>query len=241
MGMALFMGILIFMAIFHPKKLSVGVEVLGPNDIDAYGWMSVLGVFLQVFIHEAGTLVTAWKLGLPLRFRIFGFGSNAAAILEARPRNVWTDAAVGFAGPLTGSVVSIILALVYHFTDNPLYLGMACVGYFYNLFTLIPILELEGGWIAPAIVPPAWLLGLVGCLIELAHGFNLVLLGVVSFAVPRFILLIRARMPRTDLACTPKQRLVISVGYFVLVIALAWLGSKTFEILPSLVREAMGD
>ncbi len=43
MGMSLFMGILIFMAIFHPKKLSVGVEVLGPNDIAAYGWMSVLG------------------------------------------------------------------------------------------------------------------------------------------------------------------------------------------------------
>ena len=241
MGMALFMGILIFMAIFHPRKLSAGAEVLGPNDIAAYGWSSVLGVILQVVIHEAGTLAVAWRMGLSLRFRIFGFGSNATAILEARARHVWIDAAVGFAGPLTGSLASIILALVYHFTDNPLYLGMACVGYFYNLFTLIPILDLEGGWIAPAIVPPAWLLGLVGCLVALANGFNLVLLGVVSFAIPRFILLIRARMPRTDLACTVKQRLLISVGYFVLVISLAWLGSKTFEILPSLVREAMGD
>lgn len=241
MGMALLMGILIFMAIFHPKKLSVGVEVLGPNDISAYGWMSALGVFLQVFIHEAGSLVTAWRLGLPLRFRFFGFGSNAAAILDALPRSVWRDAVVGFAGPLTGSIVSIALALVYHFTDNPLFLGMACVGYFYNLVTLVPILDFEGGWIAPAIAPPAWLLGLVGCLIELANNFNLVLLCVVSFAVPRFVLILRARMPRTDTACTPKQRLLVSIGYFVFVIALAWLGSKTFEVLPGLVREAMGD
>ena len=44
---------------------------------------------------------------------------------------------------------------------HPLFLGMACVGYFYNLFTLIPILDLEGGWIAPAIAPQAWLFGLV--------------------------------------------------------------------------------
>ena len=30
---------------------------------------------------------------------------------------------------------------------------LPAVGYFYNLFTLIPILDLEGGWIAPAIAP----------------------------------------------------------------------------------------
>lgn len=240
-GMALFIGLLIFMALFHPGSLSVGAEVLGPNDISAYGWMSVLGVFLQIVIHEAGTLVVAWRMGLPLRFRFFGLGANAAAILGDLPRRANVDAAVGMAGPLTGSAVSVALALVYHFTNNPLFLGMACVGYFYNLFTLIPILELEGGWIAGAIAPQWWLFGLVACSLELRNNFNLVLLGVVSFAVPRFILLLRARMPRTDLECSRKQWLLTNLGYFVLVVALAWLSSKTFEVLPGLVREAMGD
>src|SRR5471032_2510615 len=92
MGMALLIGILIFMALFHAKMLSAGVEVLGPNDLDAYGWVSVAGIFLQVVIHELGTIVVAWRLKLPLHLRFFGFGANATAILENLPRRVWTDA-----------------------------------------------------------------------------------------------------------------------------------------------------
>jgi Zn-dependent protease len=240
-GLALLLGILIFMAIFHAPMLSAGAAVLGPNDMEAYGGWSVLGVVLQVVIHELGTIVVAWRLKLPIHFRFFGFGANATAILEHLPRRVWTDAVVGLAGPLTGTAFSVALALTYNFTDNPLFLGMACVGYFYNLFTLIPILDLEGGWIAPAIAPQAWLLTMISTLFELASQFNLVLLCVFSFALPRFVLLIRARAPRTDTACTPPQRVIIGVGYVVLVIGLAYFGSTTFEKLPSLVREAMGD
>ena len=241
MGLALLMGILIFMAIFHAKMLSAGAVVLGPNDLDAYGGWSLLGIFLQVVIHELGTIVAAWWLRLPIRLRFFGFGANATAILENRPRRVLVDAVVGFAGPLTGTAFSAALALTYNFTDYPLFLGMACVGYFYNLFTLIPILDLEGGWIAPAIAPQAWLLALISTLFGLANQFNLVLLCVFSFALPRFILLVRARAPRTDTACTTPQRVVIGVGYIVLVIGLAYFGSTTFEDLPKLVRASMGD
>jgi Zn-dependent protease len=241
MGMALLVGILIFMAIFHAPMLSAGAKVLGPNDLDAYGWVSVVGIVLQVVIHELGTIVVASRLKLPVRFRFFGFGANATAILENQPRRVWTDAVVGFAGPLTGTALSVGLALIYDYTENPLYLGLACVGYFYNLFTLIPILDLEGGWIAPAIAPQAWLFGLMATALELTNVFNLVLLCVVSFAVPRFFLLIRARAPRTDLPCTTPQRVMVAVGYFVLVIGLAWFGSTTFDELPRLVRESMGD
>jgi len=249
-GMALLFVILVFMALFHPRLLSSGAEVFGPNDLDAYGWVSLVGIFLQVVVHELGTIVVAWRMKVPLSFRFFGFGANATAILEYRPRNVWIDAVIGIAGPLTGTLASLGLHGIYEITKyqdasmhvgNPLFLGMACVGYFYNLVTLIPILDLEGGWIAPALAPQAWLLGLIGCTLRLANGFNLVLLCVVAFAVPRFVLLLRARAPRTDTACTTPQRVIIAVVYFVLVIGLAWVGSKTFDVLPTLVRSSMGD
>jgi Zn-dependent protease len=229
------------MALFHTPMLSAGAKILGPNDLDAYGWVSLVGIFLQVVIHELVTIVTAWCLKLPGRLCFFGFGANATAILAQQPRRVWTDAVIGLAGPLTGTAVSVALALTYNLTDNPLFLGMACVGYFYNLITLIPILDLEGGWIAPALAPQAWLFGLIAVTLELTNVFNLVLLGVLSFAVPRFILLIRARAPRTDVACTTRQRVTVAIVYFVLVIGLAWFGSTTFDELPRLVRESMGD
>jgi Zn-dependent protease len=159
----------------------------------------------------------------------------------AAPRRVWIDAMVGLAGPLTGTALSLLSALIYFFTDNPFFLGMACVGSFYNLFTLIPILDLEGGWIAPAIAPQAWFAGLVLAVLELTQGFNLALLGVVAFGFPRLLLLIRTRAPREDLALTGRQRLMVNLIYFVLVLALAWFGTSTFESLARLVPEAMGD
>jgi Zn-dependent protease len=241
MGMGLLISLLVFMACFHPALLSKGADVLTTGYLPAYGWAAAVGVFLHLVIHEAGTLLVARGLKLPLRFRLFVFGANATAILENLPRQAWRDALVGIAGPLTGSTVSVLCAMASNLTGNPFFLGMACVGYFYNLFTLIPILDLEGGWIAPAVVPQAWLIGLIASVLELTNGFNLVLLCIVSFAIPRFILILRARAPRTDLDCTNRQRVIMSLGYFLLVLALAWLGSAAFESLRVLVPEAMGD
>ena len=182
--MALFLAVLIFMAIAHPARLREGTEVITGGDMVAYGWLAAVGIVGQMILHEIFSLLAAKVRGVPLRIRWFPFGVNAAASLTAAPRNIWTDAVVGMAGPLGGAVVCAILALVYKFTEDPYFLGMACVGCFYNLFTLIPILELEGGWIAPAVAPQAWLIGLALSLCVLAKCFNLVLLGVVAFGFP---------------------------------------------------------
>ena len=130
MGMGLFIAVLVFMAIYHPKMLSAGGEVLTTGDLSAYGWQSVLGVFLLFVLHEAGTLTVARFFGLPLRFRFFPFGVNAAATLSALPRRIGIDAMVGLAGPVTGAIVSLVLALIYEVTGNPFFLGMACVRLF---------------------------------------------------------------------------------------------------------------
>jgi hypothetical protein len=240
-GMAIFVGLLVFMAFCHPRLLSVGAQVLTTNHLAAYGWYAVLGVVLQLVIHEGGTLAAAWWLKIPPRFRFFPFGANATATLQDRPREVGTDAIVGFAGPVTGVVLSLLSALVYDLTDNPLFLCIACVGYFYHLFTLVPILDLEGGWIAPALGPQSWLFGLVLMALELTRGFNLVLLCVISFGLPRFLQIILARAPRVDLACGKRQWLCLNLGYFGLVLLLAWLGSTTFQALTVLIPESMGD
>ncbi len=102
MGLALLVAILSFMAFYHPQLLSRGGQVLTTGDLAAYGWASGLGRLPPLRLHEAGTLAAARRLRLPLRFRFFPFGVNAAAILNALPRRVWIDALVGLAGPVTG-------------------------------------------------------------------------------------------------------------------------------------------
>jgi hypothetical protein len=249
-GIAILVAVLVFMAIFHRTMLSSGMSVLTTGYMPAYGWASALGVLFHLVVHEAATLLAAWRLKLPIRFRPFPLGANATGILKALPRQVWRDAAVGFAGPVAGTLASAVLAGIYLYTKEqdtvmgtgePFFLGMACFGYFYNLLTLIPILDLEGGWIAPAIAPQAWLIGLVACAFELTHEFNLIQLAMLSFGLPRFILLIRARAPRTDQGCATWQRVVLNLGYFILVLVLSWLSATEFQHLASLVPAAMGD
>jgi Zn-dependent protease len=250
LGLILTLGLLGFMAVFHTELLSAGMKVLGPNYLNAYGWASLAGIIVQVVVHELGSIAMIKHLKLPLKFRFFGFGANAGATLEALPREPWRDAQVGVAGPLAGTVVSLIFAGIYEYTKAhdesmqvgmPLFLGMACVGYFYNLFTLIPILDLEGGWIAPVIAPQWWLFGLVAVVLELTNHFNLVLVGVLTFGLPRFVHILRARAPRADLQTHVAQRTLLSIAFFVVVLGLAYFGSTTFESLPSLVLEEKGD
>jgi Zn-dependent protease len=248
-GGALLVGILVFMAVAHPQMLASGFEVLGPNELEVYGIASVVGILAQIIVHELGTLVSLWWHRIPIRFRIFGFGANCSAALEASPRDPWTDALVAMAGPLTGTTLAIAFSAIYDYTkaeppmemEPAFFLGMACVGYFYNLFTLIPILDLEGGWIAAVIPPQAWLLGLFATVLELTNIFNLVLLCVVAFGVPRLVQILRARAPRTDLGATNSQRLIMSLGYFILVIGLAWFGSTIFSAMPQVVLDSKGD
>jgi len=242
MGLGLIVILLSFLAFAHPALLSSGARVLAPDDLPAYGWAAAIGIVVTLICHELGTLLAAWWLGLPLRFRFFPFGAHATAILRNQPRRVGIDATIGFAGPITGALVSAVCALVYWFSDNPFFLGMSCVGCFYNLLTLIPLLDLEGGWIAPAITPGAWLIGLIlSVYVLVTGGFNLVLFFVLCFGLPRFILLLRSRAPRTDHLIGPKSRWVASILYFVLVIGLACAASAMFDDLPRLVRENMGD
>src|ERR1700679_2025629 len=94
-GSGLLFLLLAFMAFKHPKMLASGVQVLTTGDLAAYGWYSVGGIIFLLVVHELGTWLVAKHYKLPLKFRLFPFGVNAAAILTPLPRRVWIDASVG--------------------------------------------------------------------------------------------------------------------------------------------------
>ena len=77
-----------------------------------------IGIFLQVVVHELGTIVVAWRLKLPLRFRFFGFGANATAILETCRATSGPMPWSAFAGPVTGTLVSLALHGIYEITKS---------------------------------------------------------------------------------------------------------------------------
>lgn len=75
------------------------------------------------------------------------------------PHDVETEAYVGMAGPLAGTVGALACYYLARHYDSNLLLALAYAGFFINLFNLIPLSPFDGGRITAIVSPRVWLLG----------------------------------------------------------------------------------
>jgi Zn-dependent protease len=81
--------------------------------------------------------------------------------MKQLPDDAWKEARVALAGPILGSVGAAVCWGLGVALDSDLLVGLAFVGFFLNLFNLIPITPLDGGRAAAALHPAIWFLGLL--------------------------------------------------------------------------------
>jgi Zn-dependent protease len=75
------------------------------------------------------------------------------------PHNVETEAYVGLAGPLVGTLGALACYFLARQFDSDLLLALAYAGMFLNLFNLIPLSPFDGGRVTAVLSPRIWLLG----------------------------------------------------------------------------------
>ncbi len=63
------------------------------------------------------------------------------------------EARVGLAGPIPGSLASLVPFGIWLVTGEDFWQALAYVGFFLNLFNLMPVLPLDGGRAMAAISP----------------------------------------------------------------------------------------
>lgn len=128
-----------------------------------FGWPYAVGFVLLIFVHEMGHYVAARQRGLPVGAPTFIPFVGAWIAMKEMPRDVETEAYVGFAGPLAGSAAAMACYFLARQTDDhngsQLLLALAYAGCMLNLFNLIPVSPLDGGRITAIISPKVWLLG----------------------------------------------------------------------------------
>jgi len=185
----------------------------------AYGWKFAVGFVLLIFVHEMGHLIAARMMGLKVGLPVFIPFMGAVIALKEAPRNAWIESVVGIGGPLLGTLGAIGAASLYFVTGNHLFLALGYVGFFLNLFNLIPIIPLDGGRIVSAISPWLWVLGLVIIVPYMflhLSGFSFIILFIVLTSIRRVIALFRPRSPAQMryFECTPDQRICMAVLYF---------------------------
>jgi Zn-dependent protease len=212
--------------------LSIGVYAL------LWGVWFAVGFVLLLFVHECGHLLAAKRFGLKVSAPMFIPFVGALILLKEAPRNAWVESVVGIGGPLLGSLGAVICEGLYLTTGNLLFRGLAYSGFILNLFNLMPVGFLDGGRIVTAISPWLWLVGVPILVYLLITQFNFILLMVLIMCVPRVFSLFR---PQTDeerryYEVTPQQRVIMSVLYFGLIVALV-LGMRWTFLTPDLVRQ----
>jgi Zn-dependent protease len=145
------------------KVVTTGASMI--VSIAAYAWLwglpFAIGFVVLIFVHELGHVIELRRQGVPASAPLFIPFLGAVIGMKELPDDAWKEARVALAGPILGSVGAAVCWAAGEALDSDLLIALAFVGFFLNLFNLIPIVPLDGGRAAAALHPAFWFLGLL--------------------------------------------------------------------------------
>ena len=124
-----------------------------------WGWQFGVGFVLLLLIHEMGHVMQLRREGIPASAPMFIPFLGAMVAMKEMPKDAAAEARVGLAGPVLGSLGALIPLALYGLTGDELFKALAFVGFFLNLFNLLPVLPLDGGRAMAALSPAMWIVG----------------------------------------------------------------------------------
>ncbi len=126
-----------------------------------YPWSFAIGFVALIFVHEMGHVWVAKRKGLPVTAPLFIPFLGAAIMMKRNPKDAATEADIALGGPYLGTAAAFVCYGIGVYTDSAVWHMLAYVGFFLNLFNLVPIRPLDGGRIASAVNRWIWLAGVV--------------------------------------------------------------------------------
>ncbi len=146
-----------------------------------FGWAFAVGFVLLLLLHELGHVFQLRREGIEASAPMFIPFLGAVISAKSLGNDAAAEARVGLAGPILGSIATLIPLGVWLLTGEEFWRALAYVGFLINLFNLLPVLPLDGGRAMAAISPWVWLAGFAGLVALLFFFPNPILLLVVIF------------------------------------------------------------
>ncbi len=200
-----------------------------------FGWRYAVGLVILIFIHEMGHFMAARQCGLKVGAPTFIPFLGAWIDLKEQPMNAETEAFVGLAGPMLGSLGAFVFYMIGKSTGSAMWMALAYAGFVINLFNLLPLSPLDGGRIVSVVSPKIWLLG-VPLLAALFfwHPSPLLILVAIMAAPQIWAVLTNKDMPNARYYQAPaKVRITYAVHYLVLAVLLSVLAFDVYQGLPN--------
>ena len=127
-----------------------------------WGWRFAVGFVLLILVHELGHVFELRRQGVPASAPLFIPFLGAVVGMKQMPADAWKEARVALAGPILGTLGSVVVWGFGEALDSPFLIALAFTGFFLNLFNLLPIVPLDGGRAVAAVHPALWAVGLAG-------------------------------------------------------------------------------
>jgi Zn-dependent protease len=109
-----------------------------------HGWPLAVGLAGSIYVHEMGHVAMLRRLGINASAPLFIPGVGALVMLRQHVTDPVIDARIGLAGPVWGLGAAVVAWLIYQITGAPIWLAIAELTGFLNLFNLLPIWQLDG-------------------------------------------------------------------------------------------------
>ena len=188
-------------------------------------WWFALGLVGLLFVHEMGHVLEARRQGLPVSVPVFIPFMGAMITMKEMPHNAWREARLAIAGPIVGSLGALLLYVLGVAYDSHNLKALAFLGFFINLFNLLPVIPLDGGRITAALHPALWFVGFVALLALVIYRPNPILIIILLLAgseLWRRWQMRRHPQMQEYYRVTPGRRLLIGLLYFGLAAALVF-------------------
>ncbi len=203
-----------------------------------WGLPFAVGFVVLLFVHEMGHVIALRREGIRASAPMFVPFMGALITSRSLGDNALAEARVGLAGPILGSIGAAAVAAAGALTHSDMLLALAYVGFFLNLFNLLPIVPLDGGRAMAAMAPWMWFVGFGALLVMLfVLPFNPILMIIVLMGGFELYRRWEARRRGSPAQAAyyrvaPRHRLMVGAVYIGLAAALA-VGMAETHILAS--------
>jgi Zn-dependent protease len=196
-----------------------------------WGWAFGVGFVLLLLLHELGHVIQLRREGVQASAPMFIPFLGAVIAAKSMGDDAAAEARVGLAGPILGTIATLVPLGIWLATGNEFWQALAYVGFFINLLNLLPVLPLDGGRAMAALSPWVWVVGYAG-LVGLTIAFpNPILILVLIFGGIESWRRWKARNTpesRAYHAIPGRTRALVAIVYLGLAAALAVGVAETF-------------